>query len=444
MQRLIWMCGLAVACGSAMVAQQLPAGTQEAGTVSPQQAMVDARTNDAEALLEKQDFAGAATKLKALAAEQPKNARVLYDLGFAEERMGDDADASVAYTNAIAADPALGDPRVALGLLDARAGRMDKAHAELLGAANLSGEAPVLRGRALRALARMDETKNPSAARQELIAAVKLTGESPEDVMMGADMAAQAGDDADAEAAYRRAVTLEPGNVDAVVGLAHELVKEGKNDGAESVLVGAMKAHPDDPRVVSQLAVLYVAENKTALAIPLIEKLRASRAVYAEDTQLTGMLAHLYSLNGQFAQAEALYRDMVARSPDDPELLDELGGTLVEQQKYPEAEAVLMKAVAMRSAFATPQDWATAAEHLAYAASKNKQPRTTLQVLADRATVTPETPETLWLEAISHDTLRERKEAAASYRAFLAVANGKFPDEEFEAKHRLVALDNTR
>jgi len=34
-----------------------------------------------------------------------------------------------------------------------------------------------------------------------------------------------------------------------------------------------------------------------------------------------------------------------------------------------------------------------------------------------------------------------RKEAAASYHQFLAVANGQFPDQEWQARHRLIAIE---
>ena len=53
--------------------------------------------------------------------------------------------------------------------------------------------APELRGRALRALAHLDETSNPAAAREELLAALKLTAETPDDVLMGAELADRAG-----------------------------------------------------------------------------------------------------------------------------------------------------------------------------------------------------------------------------------------------------------
>ena len=110
--------------------------------------------------------------------------------------------------------------------------------------------------------------------------------------------------------------------------------------------------------------------------------------------------------------------------------------------KFAEAQAVLTRAVAEREAFPDDGAWGEAAGHLAFAASRNGQPEVALQALGARATVLPNSPATLFLEAISQDSLHHRKEAERAYHAFLAVAAGKLPDEEFEARHRLVALEH--
>ena len=431
-----------LALGTAQ-AQQLPAGTHAADDHSREDA-ASARIQEAEAALEHQDYKDASAKLKVLAAELPKDAHVLYDLGFAEERNGEEDAASQAYANAIAADATLGEPRVALGLLDARAGRLEKAHQELQDAAALTSAAPELRGRALRALASMDQSSHPDAARDELLAAVKLTGEASSDTLATADLAARAGDNDDAETEFRRAIAADPQNIDAVAGLAHVLVQEKKSEEAETVLTSALKAHPNDPRLVSQLASVYVSEDKAQQAIPLVEQMRAADPQLAADDSTTRLLARLYGMNGQFEDSEKIYKTLVDRNPKDPSLLDDLADAFIQQQHYPEAQVLLEKAVGMRSNFATPEDWGEAAGHLAFAASKNHDPHVTLQALTARATVLPNSPSSLFLEATAHDTLHESKEAARAYRAFLSVANGKFPDQEFQARHRLVALQSTK
>src|SRR5580658_8927888 len=219
-------------------AQNLPAGTREADSPSPQDA-TNAQIRTAESALEGGDYAAAIAALKPLAAAQPKNSHILYDLGFAQEHTRDDDGASVSYRAAIAADPSLAEAQLALGLLDARNGLLDAAHRELQAASNLSDANPALRARALRSLAVLDE--NAEAF--------------PE-----------------AEAAYRRLLAITPNDPEATAGLAHALTAQGKTADAEAVLTSALKATPNDVRLLSQLAAVYGAEGKPEQAIPMIEQ----------------------------------------------------------------------------------------------------------------------------------------------------------------------------
>jgi Flp pilus assembly protein TadD len=426
---------------SASVAQQLPPGTHSVDDHSQQNA-VSEQISEAESALEKQDYKGAEAKLKVLAAANPRDGRVQYDLGFAEERNGEEADAAKAYAASIAAIPGFAEPMVALGLLDARAGKIEAAHTELMNAAKIETAAPELRARALRALAHLDETSNPEAAREELLAALKLSPENPDDVLMGAELADRAGDSADAVTAYRRALNLLPGDVDATAGLAHALQQEGKLADADAVLSAALKAHPDDARLVAQATTLYAAEGKSSQAIALLEQLRASNPKIAADPDTTRLLAQLYYVSGDNANAEKLYAQLLVLTPSDPVLLDALGSAQVKQGHDAEAEATFEKAVALRAGFHDDQAWAESEGHLAFAASKNNDPRTCLAALDARATVLPNSPTSLFLQATAHDTLHQNRQAIAAYRAFLALAGDKFPDQKFQAQHRIIALEH--
>lgn len=425
---------------------QIPAGAHSVDDTSRQDAAA-AQIREAESALEQQDYKAAEAKLKALIAASAANAkdgRILYDLGFAEERNGEEAEAAVAYKGSIAAIPEFAEPRIALGLLDARAGRLEAAHTELLEAAKLQTAAPELRGRALRALAQMDERAQPEAAREELLAALKLTPETPDDVLMGAELAERAGDTADAEKAYRRALASQPGDVEASAGLVHVLQQQKKFPEADEVIADALKDHPDDLRLVAQAASLYAAEGKADAAIPMLLGLRAKDAALASDPKTTRLLAQLYTVSGDDASAEKLYAQLLVSEPNDPSLLDDLGSAQVKLAQYPAAQATLTKAAAMRDAFHDDAAWGETESHLAFAASKNKDPKTCLAALAARATVLPNSASSLFLEATAHDTLHQFKDAARAYKAFLVMANGKFPDQEFEARHRLIALESMK
>jgi Flp pilus assembly protein TadD len=422
-------------------AQDTPAGAHSVDDHSHEEA-VNAQIEAAETAIEHGDYAGAEAKLKLLAAARPKDGRVLYDLGYAQERNAEPDDAAKSYAAAIEADGTLAQPHLALGLLNAREGQVEAAHSELAAAASLAGASLELRGRALRAMARLDEKAAPDQARDELLAAIKLTGETPEDVALSAEMAVDVGDPADAEAAFSRALKMTPGDVDAAAGLAHTLEQQKKLPEAEAVLNDALKLHPDDPRLVSQLVTVYVAEDKATQAVPLLEALRAKSPAYANDPVLTRLQARVYEMSGDHANAEKLYQQLAQATPGDPSLLDDLGSVLIQEQKYSQAENIFARAVSFRAAFHDDAAWGVAASHLAYAASKAGHPQVTLQALDARATVLPDTPSVLFLRAISYDGLHQRKQAIEAYRAFLAAAAGKFPDEEFEARHRLIALEH--
>jgi Flp pilus assembly protein TadD len=424
-------------------AQNLPSGTREADSPSPQDA-VNAQIRTAESALESGNYAAAITALKPLAAAQPKNAQILYDLGFAQEHTGDDASAAASYRAAFAADPTLARAELSLGLLDARNGRTETARRELAVTSNLPNGTPDIRARALRSLAVIDEHTNPDASRDDLLAALKLTPETPADILLGARLAEHAHDFPEAESAYRRLLAINPNDPEATAGLAHALAAQSKTADAESLLTAALKTTPGDPRLLSQLAAVYGTEGKADQAIPLIEQLRASSAATASDPAITRLLAHLYSLNGDYDKAEPLLRTLVAANRKDPTLLDDLASSLVEQQKFVEAQSLLAKAVAMRSSFPSDADWGEAEGHLAFAASRNHDPNVTLQALNQRATVLPNSPASLFLEATAHDALHQNKDAERAYRAFLALAGGKYPDQEFQARHRLIALERER
>jgi hypothetical protein len=57
-----------------------------------------------------------------------------------------------------------------------------------------------------------------------------------------------------------------------------------------------------------------------------------------------------------------------------------------------------------------------------------------------RAKSLPEIPITYFLRASAYDHLRDVKKAVANYKLFLQAANGKYPDQEWQAKHRMIAL----
>jgi predicted Zn-dependent protease len=422
---------------------QLPAGTTDA--TQPQAQKQDPLLTQANEALDRQDYPTALKLLTTLAAKSPNDPHLLYDLAFTQDALAETpaqiAEAETTYRRAIAADPTYFDPHLALGLLLARSGKLSLAHAELLQATTLSTDNPLLKARAFRALARIDETANPATASDELLSALKLSPETREDILLSGELAEASGDTPAAEAAYRRLLAADPQNHDATAALTHLLLHQEKPDQAETLLTAALAKDPDNPTLNAQLASLYDKQGRPAQALPLAEKLHAT---HPEDPTLTRLLARLYSRDQQYDKAAPLYAGLVANSPKDPTLLDDDADVLIHLKRFAEAETLLKRAVSDPSAFPSKDDLGSAASHLAFASSANNDPATTLQALTLRATVLPNSPSSLFLEATAHDKLHHTKQATDLYKQFLSVANGQFPDEEWEARHRLITLEHMK
>jgi tetratricopeptide (TPR) repeat protein len=419
---------------------QLPAGTTDT-TAQPRTAPQDPLRAEASAAMDKQDYASALKLLTELTDKNPTDAHLLYDLAFCQDALDQTSAAEATYRRAIAADATYFDPHLALGLLLARRGQHNEAHAELVAATGLTTDNQALKARAFRALARLDQTSNPAAASDELLSAMKISPETPDDILLSGELAEASGDAAAAEAAYRRLLSADPQNLDATAALTHLLIAQQKPDQAEALLTAALAKDPNNPTLNSQLAAVYDEQGKTLQAIPIVEKLHRA---HPEDPAITRLLARLYSSNQQYDKASPLYSALIASFPSDPTLLDDSANAQIHQHNFAEAESLLKRAVAQPSAFPTKEALGEAASHLAFAASANNDPQTTLQALTIRGTVLANSPSSLFLAATAHDKLHQTKQAADLYKQFLSVANGKFPDEEWEARHRLITLDHMR
>ncbi|MGA7473864.1 MAG: hypothetical protein WBW60_14135, partial [Candidatus Sulfotelmatobacter sp.] len=105
------------------------------------------------------------------------------------------------------------------------------------------------------------------------------------------------------------------------------------------------------------------------------------------------------------------------------------------QKKSPEAQGEFVAAVKLKPGFGN------AYYDLAFAANDNKDYPVVIRALDARAKLLPETPMTYFLRASAYDHLHDLKNAANNFHLFLNVAKGKYPDQEWQAKHRLIAIE---
>ena len=407
-------------------------GTQNRPVQNP-----SAQVAAAEAAIAQSDWKTAQSKLDAWLAASPTDARALFDAGYVADAENQPGDAEEFYRRAIAADPNSFDAHLSLGLLLAREGKPDQARPELQAATTLDPGAggPTLKARAWRALAQIDLPKpggdnDPSAASNDLIEALKISPETEADTLLAANLAEDAGQYDAAEDAYRRVLAKDPKSEPATAGLAHLLLARRKFPEAETMLRAALTQFPGDPTLTAQLATVLAAENK-AEALPLLQQLHDA---HPGDPAITRMLAEVTADAGDYAGSDKLYAVLLAAHPDDAELLVAHGQNLVHQQQNAEAYDAFDQATQIDPASA--DGWGG----LAFAAERTNRPEVTLHALTMRSRLVPENASTYWLWAISYDKLRQKQQAIAYYKRFLAAAQGKFPNEEWQAHQRLDLL----
>lgn len=408
---------------------QAPAAAAAVAPVQPPAEQV----LDAEAAIAKSDWKGAELKLDAWLAAHPADARALFDAGYAADAQNHLDDAASLYSRAVEANPQSFEAHLSLGLLLARQNNREDARTELAAATALDPGAggPALKARAWRALAQIDRNSDTTEASNDLLEALKLSPETPDDTLLAAELADQAGQFEAADGAYRRVLAKDPKSAVANAGLAHTLIARKQFAEAETFLRAALEQLPGDAALTAQLATVLAAQDK-AEALPLLQKLHED---HPSNLAITRMLAEVLAEAGDAAGSDALYAGLLKTSPNDPALLVAHGQNLIRQIKYPEAFAVFDKATQLDPANA--DGWSG----LAFAASRTSQPSITLHALTMRSKYLPEVPSTYFLWATAYDTLHDKGAAASYYHRFLDSSAGKFPDQEWQARQRLLLLE---
>ncbi|MGC2399147.1 MAG: tetratricopeptide repeat protein [Acidobacteriaceae bacterium] len=438
MKVLLYISMLALSPLALPAQNQLPPGTQAPDTAASPRQQPSGDRQSAEEKIDNKDFAGARPLLDKYLIQHPGDARALFDLGYIEDADSHEDAAAADYRKAIAADPKQFESRLALGLLLAHQGKYDEAREQVQQATQLTPEPPnpAAQAEALRTLARLDRTTDPPAARDALIAALKLSRETSADLLLTAQIAEANGDSDLAQDAYQRLLAAKPAPSAAEMaaansGLAEVLIKQRKYADAEPLLRSALERDPRDPALDAQLATDLIGQGKNEEALPVLESL--SR-LEPDNSSVDQMLADAYVQAGHPERATPIFAKMALANPGNEEILASQGENLLRERLYPQAQEVLQRAVGLKS------DDGEAWSGLAFAASQNKQYQVALKALSMRAKYLQETPASYFLWATTYDNLHVSKQAREYYHKFLGSADGKFPDQEWQAKHRLVAL----
>ena len=389
---------------------------------------------EAEDLLQKQQYAQAEEKLQPLMATQAKNPQAWFDLGFAQSHQGKAKEAIAAYQRAVDLAADWFEANLNLGLDLLKSGNSAAAVPVLRHATELkplkpaSGEKQV-RGRAWLGLAQALEEADPKASAAAYDKAAELDPANMELVVRAGSMLQRSGNLAGAEQRYTRAA--EAGNANAMSRLIALFSEQHRYYDAATWLNKYVTQNPGDMGARIQLARLLKAEGKTEDAIGMLESAKAA----SPDPEVSRALSSLYLDGKQYDKAADILQELVRKDPSNAQLRWDLGSALMHQHKYPEAEKEMLEALKTIPRLES-DPW-----ELAYAAQQNKHYELAIRVLDLRAQRLQETPTTYWLRAVSYDSLGAVKPAAVNYRLFLAADAGKSPEQEFQARHRLKAIE---
>jgi Flp pilus assembly protein TadD len=401
----------------------------------------------AEDAIQKNDFTGAETLLKKAIDKDPKNYQAWFDLGFVLNRLGRVEDSIHAYRQSVAAKPEVFETNLNLGLMLVRF-NSPEAERYLRAATGLKPTDHVEEGqaRAWLALAHLAENNKPVDALAAYRKASELTPKDPEPHLSAGLLHERQKEFSDAEAEYKQVLALDshstdshstdPQSTEAAIGLTNIYMKSARLSDAEPLLRRLATERPDDAGIHLQLARVLAAQGKKDDAI--VEIQTALKLVPA-DSEAQRELADLYASAGKNDLAENTYRALVTTQPKDPELHRGLGQALLRQKKFPEAQQEFLTALRLK------RDSPDVYVDLAFAASENKNYELTIRALNGRTLLNAELPAIcFFLRASAYDHLRDYKLAAVDYHHFLDVANGKYPDQEWQATHRLIAIEPKR
>jgi tetratricopeptide (TPR) repeat protein len=399
-----------------------------------------AKLAEAESDIDKQDYASAEPLLKDYVEAHPESYSAWYDLGYLYHAMGRGEDSIAAYRKSVAAKPDIFESNMNLGLALAATGQAD-AEQFLSAATTLkpaSGSTQSSK-RAWMALGNLLAASKPDDAAAAFQQAARLDAKDPEPHLLAASLLEKQHRLTEAEKEYQRALELTPADgpqsADALTALTNFYMMQKRFGDAEGLLRKLVVVHPNDAAAHLQLGRMLAISGKNAEAAAEME---AGLKLDPADRKAERDLADLYADSGKLDQAQKLYGELLVSNPNDAELHYGVGRMLLKQKQFAQAEQELLRTVQLQP------ELGTAYGELAIAADENKDYALAIKAADTRAQYLPEVPTSYFLRATAYDHLQNLKQAAKYYHLFLDAAGGKYPDQEWQARHRLVAIEPQR
>jgi tetratricopeptide (TPR) repeat protein len=326
------------------------------------------------------------------AGANPKDYAAEFQLGLAYSLLGKDADAVPHYKAALDLKPDLYQGQLNLGL----------------------------------SLLRM---KDPRAAQPYLESALEQKSSATAESALGRAIARQ-GNPAAAEPHFRKAVAMDPSRRDDLLELAQ--LYEAAHQPTQAIAI--YREFPDRSGAQERLSALLADSGHPSEAIEALEA-----AVATTPTEQNRMaLAEAYVRAQQLAKAEPIVALLVGLEPRDRQTRLFYGRILRDEKKL--AEAATQFGILTDIRADSVEGWSELASVLMV---MEQFPRA-LDALDHVRALGAENAGHVFFRALALDHLNRKPEAIESYNRFLAMNQGKFATQEFQARQRVRILENER
>lgn len=405
---------------------QDPSKKPQPGTAQKVRNPLNELLDEAQAALNKSDYAAAIEPLQKFIAEKPDVAFAHFQLAYAYTGLGRPEDAQPEYEKTIALDPKMAEAQLNLGIL-----LLDRRPQAAIAPLSKAVELLPLQSRPRFLLGLAEERSGDlEPAAESFEAAARLDPKDADTLTHLGRIYLRMNRPADAEAKFRTALGLDPQTPEALGGLALSLDAEKKPEAVEAYR-DYLAARPQDAEARSRLVhlLLDLGENDAALAE--LDKNTSARAPTVEDLKLK---ADIEIARKNLEAAIAVLKQAVALAPKDAQLHGGLGRTYLEARDFPNATKELKFALELDQNNLTY--WKDLSSTY-YLAGNWQATLAVLDVIAKA-----ETPGAgpWFIRALCYDKLGQIQPALDAYRKFLDLDENKNPDQVWQANQRIHVL----
>ena len=375
------------------------------------------------------DFDAALNPLQTYIAQRPDDAYAHFQLGYAYAGLKRSQESKSEFSRAIALDPKMAPAHLNLGLVLMDSDPSAAADAFRHAADLLPSES---RPRFLEGFS-LEHAGKLAEAIEQYRGALALDSKDYE-IQFALGRALLRNKDAPgAEMQFRGAIAAREDSALARLGLANSLQAQAKYESASDAFAEYLKRNPGDRAAHFDRAFALFNLDRFDDALAELDRAEAGASPQPE---ILKMRAEIYMQQKKWKEAAETLTQARKLSSQDAELAYRLGHVDIELHDYPAAIAILAQV------YKQDPQFADALRDLANAFFLHEDYGAALGAMDQLDKMETPRPGSWFVRAICYDKLSHKVEAIDAYQKFLDQDNGQHDTQDFQARHRILALQN--